>query len=96
MTTATNEQLIEDLKELVRDAEELMKATAGQAGEKLTEVRGRLSVALESAKQTCDQLQEETADVTSATGRCIRRHPYETIGVAFGLGLLLGVLVGRK
>jgi ElaB/YqjD/DUF883 family membrane-anchored ribosome-binding protein len=26
----------------------------------------------------------------------IRDHPYESIGVAFGLGLLIGVLVARK
>jgi ElaB/YqjD/DUF883 family membrane-anchored ribosome-binding protein len=97
MTTAeANAQLARDLKAVVRDAEELMKATAGQAGEKLTELRGRLATALESAKGTCRHLEEKTAAAAKATDRCIREHPYETIGVAFGVGLLIGVLVGRR
>jgi ElaB/YqjD/DUF883 family membrane-anchored ribosome-binding protein len=97
MTTAeANAKLMSDLKAVVRDAEELMKATAGQAGEKLTELRGRLGTALESAKGTCDRLQEKTLATAKATDQCIREHPYETIGVAFGLGLLVGVLVSRK
>jgi ElaB/YqjD/DUF883 family membrane-anchored ribosome-binding protein len=97
MTTAeANAKLMTDLKAVVRDAEELMKATAGQAGEKLTELRGRLSTALEAAKGTCNRLQDKTAEVAKATDKCIRDHPYQTIGVAFGVGVLLGVLISRK
>ncbi len=97
MTTAeANAKLMSDLKAVARDAEELLKATAGQAGEKLSAVRSRLATALESAKGTCDNLQEKTAAAAKATDRCIRDHPYETIGVAFGLGLLAGVLISRR
>ncbi len=97
MTTGeANERLARDLKAVVSDAEELMKATAGQAGEKLTEIRSRLAVALESAKDTCDTLGGKTAEVAKATDRCIRDHPYETIGVAFGLGLLVGFVLRSK
>jgi ElaB/YqjD/DUF883 family membrane-anchored ribosome-binding protein len=97
MTTAeANARLASDLKAVVRDAEELMKATAGQAGEKLTELRGRLAAALESAKATCHRLEEKTVAAAKATDRTIRDHPYESIGIAFGVGLLVGVLVGRK
>ena len=97
MTTAeANAKLMGDLKAVARDAEELLRATAGQAGEKLSEVRSRLATALESAKGTCDGLQDKTAAAARATDRCIRDHPYETIGVAFGLGLLVGVLIGRR
>jgi len=80
----------------VRDAEDLMKATAGQAGEKLSEVRSRLTAALESAKATCQRLEEKTIAAARATDRTIREHPYESIGIAFGVGLLVGVLVARK
>jgi ElaB/YqjD/DUF883 family membrane-anchored ribosome-binding protein len=97
MTTAeANAKLMSDLKVVVRDAEELLLATAGQAGEKLTELRGRLGVALESAKETCDRWQEKTRVTAKAADECIREHPYQTIGVAFGVGLLVGVLVSRK
>ena len=91
-----NEQLTSDLKSVVQDAEELMKATAGQAGGKVNEVRSRLAAALESAKATCHRLEEKTIAAAKATDRTIREHPYESIGIAFGLGLLVGVLVARK
>jgi ElaB/YqjD/DUF883 family membrane-anchored ribosome-binding protein len=97
MTTENaNERLKGDLKAVVRDAEELVKATAGQAGEKVSEVRNRLTVALESAKVTCQRLEEKTVAAAKVTDQTIRQHPYESIGVAFGLGLLVGVLVARR
>ena len=95
-TEEANRRLASDLKAVVRDAEELMKATAGQAGEKVTEMRTRLAAALESAKATCHRLEERTVAAAKATDRTIRDHPYESIGIAFGVGLLVGVLVTRK
>ena len=95
-TEQANAGLASDLKAVVRDAEELMKATAGQAGEKVTELRSRLAAALESAKATCHRLEEKTVVAAKVTDRTIREHPYESIGIAFGVGLLVGVLVGRK
>ena len=95
-TELANERLTSDLKTVVHDAEELMKATAGQAGEKATQARSRLSAALESAKATCQRWEERTVAAAKATDKTIRAHPYESIGIAIGLGLLVGVLVARK
>jgi len=95
-TEQANERLASDLKAVVRDAEELMKATAGQAGEKISEVRKRLATALDSAKATCHRLEEKTIAAAKATDQTIREHPYQSIGIAFGVGLLVGVLVARK
>ena len=95
-TQSANEQLASDLKTVVHDAEELMKATAGQAGEKVSEARNRLTAALESAKETCQRLEEKAAAAAKATDHVIREHPYESLGIAFTVGLLIGVLVSRK
>ncbi len=95
-TSEANKILVGDLKLVMSDAEELLRATAGEAGEKVKEVRRRLTVALESAKANYDQLQDKAVEATKATDRVIRDHPYESIGVAFGVGLLIGVLVGRR
>jgi ElaB/YqjD/DUF883 family membrane-anchored ribosome-binding protein len=95
-TQEANEKLTGDLKAVMRDAEDLLKATAGQAGEKASEVRARLAHALDSAKATCERLQEKTVQAAKATDRVIRDHPYESVGVAFGVGLLIGVLVARR
>ncbi len=91
-----NQRLTGDLKLVMRDAEELLKATAGEAGEKVKEVRSRLAAALDSAKATCERLQDKTVQAAKATDHIIREHPYESIGIAFGVGLLVGVLVGRR
>lgn len=97
MTThEANERLARDLKAVVRDAEDLLKATAGQAGEHVSEMRSRLTGALDAAKVTCHRLEEKTVAAAKATDQTIRDHPYESIGIAFGLGLLIGVLVTRK
>ena len=91
-----NQRLAGDLKLVMRDAEDLLKATAGEAGEKVKEVRNRLALAMESAKATCEKLQDKTLETAKATDHVIREHPYESIGVAFGVGLLIGVLVSRR
>jgi ElaB/YqjD/DUF883 family membrane-anchored ribosome-binding protein len=93
---ANMEKLMTDLRVLTRDAEALMHATAGQAGEKMTELRQRLSAAVESAKATCQRLEEKAIAGAKAADKTIREHPYESIGAAFGVGLLIGVLVGRR
>ena len=91
-----NQRLAGDLEQVMRDAAELLKATAGEAGEKVKDIRGRLTTALASAKASCEQLQDKTVEAAKATDHVIREHPYESIGVAFGVGLLIGVLVGRR
>jgi ElaB/YqjD/DUF883 family membrane-anchored ribosome-binding protein len=95
-TEANADKVISDLKGLANDAEDMLKATAGQAGDKVSEVRARLSATLESAKATCRRLEDRAVAGAKATDRTIREHPYESIGVAFGIGVLIGVLVGRR
>jgi ElaB/YqjD/DUF883 family membrane-anchored ribosome-binding protein len=95
-TQEANERLATDLKLVMRDAEDLLKATAGQASEKVGEVRNRLSSALESARANVERLQDKTVQTARSADRLIRDHPYETIGAAFGAGLLIGVLAARR
>ena len=95
-TEATSEQLASNLKAVAQDAEDLLKATAGQGGEKVSEIRRRLTSALEAARATGERLHEKTVQAAKATDKVIRDHPYESIGVAFGVGLLIGVLVTRR
>ena len=89
-----------DLRTLTHDAEDLLKATVGDASEKATEARTRLGAALARAKSTCEEMQEQTIVTAKAAAKkadtVIRDHPYESIGVAFGIGLLIGVLGTRK
>lgn len=94
------QRVLQDLKTLARDAEGLMKATAGDFSDNVSAARARLGRALESAKATCNELQGQmVASAKAATQRAdalVRANPYESIGIAFGLGVLIGVLVVRK
>lgn len=94
------ERVRADLENLTRDAEDLLKATAGDVSEKAREARARVAAALDRAKATCGRLQEQAVATAKAAAKkadtVIREHPYESLGIAFGLGLLIGVLVTRK
>ncbi len=88
----TKEKLAQDLKALVRDAEELVKASADTLAEKSRE---ELKAALERLKASSRRVEAKAVEGAEATEELIREHPYQSIGIAFGVGLLIGVLVNR-
>ena len=90
------DRLVSDLKTVTRDAEELLKTVSGDRANGSHEMRVRLSSAIESAKATYRRMEEKAVAGAKATDKVIRQHPYESLGVSFGLGLLVGVLVTRK
>lgn len=97
---AARERLLADLRALVADGEALVRATADSAGEKAKEARNRLNAAIEKARSTYEELQSQGfQSVKAAVHRAdnvVRTHPYESAGVAFGFGLLIGALLSRK
>src|SRR6266508_4096758 len=90
------DRLVSDLKTVTKDAEELLKTVSGEQGNGSHDMRMRLSSAIDSAKASFHRLEEKTVAGAKATDRTIRKHPYESLGVAFGMGLLVGVLMARK
>jgi len=90
------DRLVSDLKTVTKDAEELLKTVSGEKGNGSQELRMRLSSAIDSAKATYRRMEEKAVAGAKATDKVIRDHPYESLGIAFGLGLLVGVLVTRK
>ncbi len=97
---AARERVLADLKALAGDAEALLRATADDASDKAMEARARLNAAVEKAKLTCTDLHERGAaavkDAAKKADDTIRTHPYESIAIAFGVGLLAGVLLKRN
>ncbi len=92
----STEKLLHDLKAVVRDGEELLKAGAKDLGEKGMAARDRLAAALQTARETGRKLEEQAVAGVKAAERLIRQHPYESIGIAFGIGMVIGVLVNRR
>ena len=92
----TNDKGSNKLQDIVNEAEDFMKSTSDHLSDRAKEIRARLETALESAKAASRKMQEKAVEAAKATDHSIREHPYESIGVAFGVGLLLGVLLGRR
>jgi ElaB/YqjD/DUF883 family membrane-anchored ribosome-binding protein len=85
-----------DAGQLVEDAEELLAATAHIAEAKVLAARERLSAALESGREMLDDLKDKAVAGAKATDETIRENPYQSIGVALGAGILLGLFLGRR
>ncbi len=92
----TTGKLKQDVRTVIEDAEALLGATTDQAGERVKELRGRLAAALERARATCGDLEAKAAEQAKKADHVIRAHPYESIGIALGIGLLVGWMLGRK
>jgi ElaB/YqjD/DUF883 family membrane-anchored ribosome-binding protein len=85
-----------DMSRLAEDAGALMAATADVAGEKVVEARRRLAAALESGKEIYGRVREKAIEKAKAVDETVHEHPYQTMGIAFGVGVLIGVLVTRR
>jgi ElaB/YqjD/DUF883 family membrane-anchored ribosome-binding protein len=88
--------LVGDLKNVVHDAENILHDTAEDASEKARAARERLMTTVGAAKACCKNLEEKAVEGAKATDKVIRDRPYQSIGIAFGVGLLVGYLVTRK
>ena len=100
MKDVTVDKLMDDLRVVVGDAEELLKATAGQANEKVAAVRARAQASVDQAKVRMaavgDQVTLHSREAAKATDQYVHQNPWQSIGVAAGVGLVLGILLGRK
>ncbi len=85
-----------DLGTLAEDARALMTATADVAGDKVGEARKRLAAALENGKEIYDRVKEKAVEGVQATDKVVRDNPYQAIGIALGVGALVGYLIGRR
>jgi ElaB/YqjD/DUF883 family membrane-anchored ribosome-binding protein len=91
---------VTELKEIASDAEELLRLTAGQAGDKIADVRTRLGQSLSSVKGQLAQFEAEMLqrgkEVARATDEYVHDNPWKAIGATAGVAFLLGLLIGRR
>ena len=90
------ERLSGDLKNVVHDAQEILKEKTAGAAERTCAVRARLVSAIEEAKEYCETLEAKAVAGAKATDKVIRQHPYQTAAVTLGIGILVGYLLKRK
>lgn len=90
---APAEKLTRDIKVLVTDLQELLKATTSQSGEQIAAARARLESALAYAKDTVTL---QTRDAAEATDRYVHENAWTAAAVSATVGLLIGFLIGRR
>ena len=84
----STDKLVRDLKAVVTDTQDLLKATAGQGDEQIAQIRARAEESLRAVRERIQDLPDIEAQV--------RDHPWTALGVAAGIGLVAGVLLARK
>jgi len=94
------EQVVSDIKSAISDAEDLLSATADQAGEKVANLRARVQERLTGARVRLVEAEEALVAKTRAAARAtdayVHESPWTAVGVAAGVGLLVGLIIGRR
>ncbi|MDE2442330.1 MAG: DUF883 domain-containing protein [Betaproteobacteria bacterium] len=100
ITQVSKDKLISDFKVVIADAEEILRATAGQAGEKIADLREKTQARLADAKYKLAEAEAIVIDKAKAAGRAaddyVHDHPWRAVGIAAGVGLVIGMLIGRR
>jgi len=93
-------RLARDLKTVLDDAEELLRHAARDAGDGYNEARDRLEQSLKAARGELEEVEKALMDrarrAGHATDSYVREHPWESVGIGAGIGLLLGMLIARR
>jgi ElaB/YqjD/DUF883 family membrane-anchored ribosome-binding protein len=94
------DQLVDDLTAVIRDAENLLRATAAQTGDKVEEIRARAEESVRQAKERLAGIEEEALKharvLAGEADQYVRGNPWQAVGIAAGIGLVLGVLMMRR
>jgi ElaB/YqjD/DUF883 family membrane-anchored ribosome-binding protein len=97
---SSKEKLVSDMKVVVSDAEEILRATTDVAGDKIDELRERIAERLRDAKLRIADAEElllvRTKAAARATDDYVNENPWRAAGIAAGIGLLFGVIIGRR
>ena len=98
--TVNKDKLVQDFKIVAADFEELLRATATQAGEKVAAVRERAQDSLHKAKiklaEAEDVIIHKAKQTAHATDEYVHENPWRAVGIAAGVGLVVGLLIGRR
>ncbi len=96
----TTERLVSELRNLIGDAEELLRATTNQAGEKIAVARQKIEQSLTEGKKALADAEQvvisRSKEVADVADDYVQENPWAAVGIAAGVGLLLGLIVRRS
>ena len=94
------ENLLRELSQVLKDAEDLIKNSEQQAGEGFQSAKDKLQATLKSAKKEIQHIEEvavkKTKEAAHATDAYVHENPWKTAGIAAGVGLLIGMLIAKN
>lgn len=100
ITGTQKDKLMSDLRLVITDAEELLRMTADEASEGAADIRSRVQAKMNQAKADLINLQAVAVAKAKAAGHAtdefVHENPWKSIGVAAGVGLVVGLLIGRR
>jgi ElaB/YqjD/DUF883 family membrane-anchored ribosome-binding protein len=96
----TRDKLVSDMKTVIADAEELLKATASAAGDRVTAARAKVEESMRTAKVKIAAAEDAVVDRAKAAARAtddyVHAHPWKAVGTAAAVGIIVGMLIGRR
>jgi ElaB/YqjD/DUF883 family membrane-anchored ribosome-binding protein len=96
----SRDKIKSDLKTVLTDMDEYLRATASQTGEKIGVIRERLQEHMHKAKDrladTREIVLDKTKEAAKATDEYVHDNPWRAVGIAAGIGLIIGMLIGRR
>ena len=99
-TLTQKDKLMADLRVVIADAEDLLRLGAEQTGASATEWRAKVEERISRAKLKLEDLQDSAVAKARAAGHAaddyVHEHPWKAIGAAAGVGLIVGLLIGRR
>jgi len=99
-TVKAQERLVTDMKAVIADAEEILHATADQAGEKITALRARITQRLQDARRRLAEaeaaLEAKARAAARATDAYVHENPWKAVAIGTGIGFLVGFILGRR
>lgn len=100
MTATQRDKLMADLRVVVADAEELLRMTSTEVSESASGLRERLQTRLNDAKHGLLTLQATATEKARAAGHAaddyVHEHPWQSVAIGAGVGLVVGLLIGRR
>ncbi|MGP0013344.1 DUF883 family protein [Pseudomonas sp.] len=90
------DQAFSELQALIQDSEKLLKESASLVGEEGENLRTQISHKLKQALDSVTNVRESTKPVVEATETYIGGHPWQTVAISAGFGLVVGLLLGRR
>lgn len=96
----SQEQLVSDIRSVIFEAEEMLGATVDQTSEKIANLRARIQARLRDARLRLIEAEALLVTKTKAAARAtddyVQESPWTAVGIAAGVGLLAGLIIGRR